>query len=336
MSITRTNGRLHFEDLDPGRFEDLCLSMIYRMRRWIKIEHFGRTGADSAIDIQAIERLENDRTETWHFQCKRYQKLTKTEIRSIIKDYCEKNDSRPDYYCLVAGCDVSKKLREEFEILCSEKGFSNVQIWSSSEIEARLHAEYHDLLFAYFGVSLSDARYERISAIRRNIALKKRMHQDFYNPAKDYEEQKRRRGKPYLWFKSQEVLIRSIFDVSYPEVPEKQYGNGFFKAEVYDWYHNGLMVRAFPFAVNARVKWSAPPDIPEEERKEEIIRLEIMGCIPFENIIDYDMDGDEFYNIPHLYCEFRNPYDPFEEMVYYTERGYHVNRANILEIFKND
>lgn len=59
MKTTRTNGRLHFEDLDPMRFEDLALSMVYRLNRWEVIHHFGRSGNDDGIDIQAVEELEN-------------------------------------------------------------------------------------------------------------------------------------------------------------------------------------------------------------------------------------------------------------------------------------
>ena len=57
MPVTRTFAKLPFGELDPRRFEDLCLSIIYRMRRWEKIEHFGRTGNDDAVDINAVELL---------------------------------------------------------------------------------------------------------------------------------------------------------------------------------------------------------------------------------------------------------------------------------------
>jgi len=42
--VTRTINQLHFEDLDPIRFEELILSMVYRMRRWDKLDHFGKKG----------------------------------------------------------------------------------------------------------------------------------------------------------------------------------------------------------------------------------------------------------------------------------------------------
>ena len=50
--------------------------------------------------------------------------------------------------------------------------------------------------------------------------------------------------------------------------------------------------------------------------------VELLGCIPFENIIDYDIDGDEYYNYPHIFCDFTNVSDPYEKIVYISNEGY--------------
>ena len=44
--VTKTIGKLHFEDLSPTRFEDMCVQIVYRMKRWDRIQHFGRKGKD--------------------------------------------------------------------------------------------------------------------------------------------------------------------------------------------------------------------------------------------------------------------------------------------------
>jgi hypothetical protein len=41
-----------------------------------------------------------------------------------------------------------------------------------------------------------------------------------------------------------------------------------------------------------------------------------IGRIPYENIIEYDLEGDEYYSIPHVYCDFKNNGEPYEEIVY--------------------
>ena len=53
--ITRTVGPIHFEDLDPHRFEDLVRQLAYDFRPWKSIESTGRGGADDGFDVRAFE-----------------------------------------------------------------------------------------------------------------------------------------------------------------------------------------------------------------------------------------------------------------------------------------
>lgn len=119
---TRTINQLHFEDLDPIRFEELILAMVYRMRRWDKLDHFGKKGSDDGIDIRAIEQLENGKSNTYYFQCKRYKKVSNTILKGIIDDYIMKNDFVPQFYILVISCALTKKQIEYFERYCDDKG----------------------------------------------------------------------------------------------------------------------------------------------------------------------------------------------------------------------
>jgi hypothetical protein len=56
--VTRTYGPIHFEDLDPHRFEDLVRELIYDFRNWQNIEATGRGGGDAGFDIRAYEKNE--------------------------------------------------------------------------------------------------------------------------------------------------------------------------------------------------------------------------------------------------------------------------------------
>lgn len=331
MMTTRTINQLHFEDLDPIRFEELILSMVYRMRRWDKLDHFGKKGSDDGIDIRAIEQLENGKSNTYYFQCKRYQKVTNTILKSIIDDYLSKNDFIPQFYILVVSCPVTKKQIEYLEKYCDEKGFNTVSVWTSSIIETKLYAEYQDLLFAYFGINLTNERKSLTQSIRRNIALKNRMKKDFLKQTgcRDRAEIQERIRNPWKKFNHSEVLIRSIYDKAYPEENTLLNNDftGYYKAEVYDFYHNGLMVRTFPYAKDIKYKLQ---EFDSEEYEIIDIRVEVFGCIPFENIIEYDIDGDEYYNYPHLFCDFVNVSDPYEKIAYRTEDGYLLDERNII------
>lgn len=332
IMVTRTINQLHFEDLDPIRFEDLILAMVYRMRRWDKLDHFGKKGTDDGIDIRAVEKLENDKENVYYFQCKRYQKITNAKIKDIIDDYLMKNTFIPQFYILVISCSLTKKQIEYFESYCDEKGFNTATVWTSSVIEAKLYSEYHDLLFAYFGVNLVSERKSLIGGIRRNIALKKKMKNDFLKQTgcRTREEIEDRLHKPWTKFNHSEVLIRSIYDKAYPHntLLDREF-TGYYKAEVYDFYHNGLMVRAYPYVKNIKYKQESL----DKQDEFEIIDLEveILGCIPFENIIEYDVDGDEYYNYPHLFCDFVNVSDPYEKFVYLCDDGYMIDEDSIVK-----
>jgi hypothetical protein len=47
---TKTTNRLHFEDLDPKRFEDFCHSLLFPIRTWQSMHHIGRSGDDGGQD----------------------------------------------------------------------------------------------------------------------------------------------------------------------------------------------------------------------------------------------------------------------------------------------
>lgn len=92
--------------------------------------------------------------------------------KNIVDDYTTKNSYMPHFYVLVISCALTKVQIEYFESYCKELGFNTVTIWTSSVIEAMLFTEYHDLLFAYFGINLVSERKALVGSIRRNVALK--------------------------------------------------------------------------------------------------------------------------------------------------------------------
>lgn len=55
---------------------------------------------------------------------------------------------------LVVSCALTKKQIEYFESYCNQQDFNTVIVWTSSIIEAKLYAEYQDLLYTYFDVQL--------------------------------------------------------------------------------------------------------------------------------------------------------------------------------------
>lgn len=52
---TRTQARLHFEDLEPRRFEDLVRQLVFDFRPWRSLEAVGEAGSDDGLDARGYE-----------------------------------------------------------------------------------------------------------------------------------------------------------------------------------------------------------------------------------------------------------------------------------------
>ena len=53
--MTKTLNPLHFEDLEPHRFEDLVRQIIYDFKEWSLLEPTGRLGSDDGYDARGFE-----------------------------------------------------------------------------------------------------------------------------------------------------------------------------------------------------------------------------------------------------------------------------------------
>ena len=53
--VTKTLNPLHFEDLEPHRFEDLVRQLIYDLKSWRLLEPTGRMGSDDGYDARGQE-----------------------------------------------------------------------------------------------------------------------------------------------------------------------------------------------------------------------------------------------------------------------------------------
>jgi hypothetical protein len=95
--------------------------------------------------------------------------------------------------------------------------------------------------------------------------------------------------------------------------------SGWFKVELYDFYHNGLLVIVWLSrgVIDNKGRWA----IIEHKAffdttKFREIKIWHLGKIPWRNIRAYDLDGDEYYNFPHIWCTFANGQGPYEGMTF--------------------
>ncbi len=159
--------------------------------------------------------------------------------------------------------------------------------------------------------------------IKRNLALRDKMHKAFLKPF-SARQPMNWRAKPHSKFAHSKVLVRSLEDTRYPEVDDAPEGrmSSWLTFEVYDFYHNGLVVIVHldKGIMDKDGNWAIVPythcDDPIDSEKYGEIKVWVLGRIPWRNIREVDMHGDEYYNMPHLYCAFADDGMPYEDFVY--------------------
>jgi len=194
MAVTRTLGPLHFEDLEPHRFEDLVRELIYDFKDWQSIEATGRGGGDDGFDIRAYERASLPDSEQadgepgeddlpphpmegnlWMLQCKREAEIGPAKVAEIIDDGV-KADNPPYGYVLAAPTNFSKKSFDVFREELRKRGVMEFYLWGRAALEDMLHLPKNDrVLFTFFGISLVTRRKSRVTDIRAIVSRKNKL-----------------------------------------------------------------------------------------------------------------------------------------------------------------
>jgi len=347
MIATRTINPIHFEDLDPHRFEDLIRQLMYDFREWKSIEAIGRTGSDEGIDIQATESIpvDNQKDEDeelkyedrlWIIQCKREKSINPRKIERIIKHDLETKEDLPYGYILVGSTNFSKKSRDLFKSKLNQLGINEFYIFGNPELEDLLFLpKYDHLLFAYFGISLQKRKRSLKSELSARLTTKRKLYKSLGNTHE---------------VENKTVFVRSALDSDYPNL------KGNFSSLKWRYYycccyepvdHLCLVTnKKYAYANWDTGEWdiiddsdlSFPYDpelldLPKEyynaisdkdfkastlwDALDENCRgfyYEIRS-IPFDRILLVDELGDTYHEGPHLIVEYKNN-SPFEDKVF--------------------
>lgn len=200
MTTTRTIGPLHFEDLDPKRFEDLVRQIVYEFKPWRRLEATGRSGSDDGFDARgyeivareaqstvsaessetvdeqsALDEDEGSNDRLWLIQCKRERAIGPKALVKYLDDTMLGPDEKLHGLVFTASCDFSKKARDDFAKKCRELQLEDWQLWGKAELEDRLFRPENDhLLFAYFGISLTIRRRSQRTDLRARLVMKRK------------------------------------------------------------------------------------------------------------------------------------------------------------------
>ena len=345
--VTRTFGPIHFEDLDPHRFEDLIRELIYDYKDWQSIDATGRSGSDDGIDIRAYEKKEittqeenenGDETEVihpmegnlWMIQVKREQEIGPKKVRAIIAEIDSRN---PPYgYILAASANFSKESYDVFRDELRKNAVMEYYLWGKAELEDMLHLPKNDrILFTFFGISLVSRRRSRSAEIRSIISIKNKLFRVLAEGNNFYKE----------------ILLRDMKDLKYPY--KKEYDDFAAKPrwKKYIAFSNhplGLWCHIheyFAFIDMEKKEWDFSDEydfvrgeIEEgDERKERIEKLDLInnfwefcprknkghfcidGLVNYAEIAAVDEKGDILHCCPHIYVDFDKVKGPFARFI---------------------
>jgi hypothetical protein len=192
VNPTRTLNPLHFEDLEPHRFEDLVRQLVYDFRNWSSLEPTGRLGSDEGYDARGTEIVEGllppsddeegeDKSTAgteerlWQIQCKRERSVSPKKIATYINQMIPTGATTPYGVIFAAPADFSKKTRDIFRETLRQKGAREFYLWGKADIEDALYQPTNDhLLYAYFGISLQIQKRSQRSALRSILSIKRK------------------------------------------------------------------------------------------------------------------------------------------------------------------
>jgi len=350
--VTRTYGPIHFEDLDPHRFEDLVRELIYDYKDWQTIEATGRSGKDSGFDVRAYEKTDKiTQTESddedseeahpmegdlWMIQGKREKEIGPKRVKEILADIDPKN---PPYgYILAASANFSKDSYDIFREELRKKGVMEFYLWGRAELEDMLYLPKNDrILFTFFGISLVSKRRSRATEIRQVVNNKNKLYRIF--------------GDGRDFYKS--VLLRDSKDTKYPyqgEYKDFQKHPRWREYRAVEYHPIGLIVnirKHFAYVDTEKKEYDyteavnfiyRESDSQEDKDKQQKARNKVEdyweylprrnqatyvrnGLIRYDEMLIIDDKGDGWHKFPHIFVDFDFQTGPIAGFYEFLEIG---------------
>ena len=306
-------------------FEDLICDLFNEIENTNTFKKFGKSGhKQKGIDIFSVEK-------DVAIQCKK-KDLTRREI-SIRQELL--NDIEKDVKLII---DQKLKIKisklfiistyndhpdiDEFCEDLKEKYNTSFEIiyWGWQTIEQRI-SNFSKLLEKYwpnFIIQITSS--EQI--FQRNLDLRKRIKKDFGDWINYSFENRKRNSK---------MIIRNFEGTQYPHSNEPDEFNEYswFGTEINGLDHNGM-----EFILETKGIYSFDNNTWDFENDSDLsgkfVSVFKIGKINFSDIVDYDTQGDEYYNRAMIFCKFKYLGTPFENY-YYVNSNKTYQRFEINE-----
>lgn len=292
-------------------FEDLICELFNIEYKSITFKKFGKQGHNQkGIDIFSSEF-------DIAIQCKkkdisRKKSLLKRELFNDIENEINKTIDQ-NLKITITKLFIATTVEDhpEFDEFCEEMKTQygcdfEIIFWGWNTIQEKVlnHKELIKKYYSNFIINLESSE-EKFIKIQE---LKKRIKNDF-GPWINYSFENRR-------FNSR-MLLRKYDDVSYPNFNEPNEFNEYnwFKAELHRSYHKGLefIIGTHDILILSENRWRF---LKHGEKHSDSLRVYTIGKINYTEIIDYDINGDEYDVCPHIFCNFIHKGTPFEQIYY--------------------
>ncbi len=145
--VTGGAHRLPFGQLDPLKFEELCLWLV-RREGYERAEHLGQSGSEQGRDIVAWKGERR-----FAFQCKRVGSFgagsAKAEIKKIRRMPAER--PQPDELVFLVTAAVSDAARHQARLAWGDEG--SCHFWAGSELDERVK-RHRDIVAEFFQIAV--------------------------------------------------------------------------------------------------------------------------------------------------------------------------------------
>jgi hypothetical protein len=182
--------------------------------------------------------------------------------------------------------------------------------------------------------SRNGRKVSNATVIKRRLAMKKRVEKDFVEKPNGAYDARNRRERII----GNEIIVHDVNDTLYPESAPNRAQSNWFKIEIFDLYSGGLecIVSGSSGIIDANGNWTTIKNGAKfDESKFRLISVWAIGRIPYDCIVDYDMDTDDYYHGPHVYCRYWNNNSPWEGFRFvYTHDDEKLENASILISFQ--
>lgn len=317
---TITTNRLHFEDLEPRRFEELGYQLLSRLYKWDRLDHTGVCGNDGGVDIYGVT------IDGIHSYCqvKRYQKLTKSDIKGIYSTILSNNPNgiEPNAkFILICGCDLNKQVLDVAYEEGRKSGFEKIELYSRTRLESLLYNGHRTLLRTFFGIGNRKSE-SNASKIRKQARAKKYVESKLIRKSLDKIPIETLAANPDLKFITDEFMLLSAKASLSSDRYNEQVTFG--RAWPIDLRDEGIELK-LPFfqKIIFNIFNNTWREITEDSYKcsenEFELRSQAVGLLPFVQVVEIEEEGDCYCNCPILHCEADELIDAFSKItsIYY-------------------